>query len=274
MPTGNAIVQQIPMTKMNAELLRIICEHSTPSEVLNVAKSCKKMKSKVEKIFSKIYVNVAPNTDPIALFKHLSSNKFILEDPGDIFNPERNHISRHFLDAQAKQCLDFEGADWEYIFQFATMQHELSAETILMLVPERSRNFLDRLAEAAAHNINVTSESFRIAIMLDNPKVARILLEHDDPAKWVNTPDYAGWLPLFHAIYSTRQAIAQVLIDYGADPHKPANRQYYTSTTPMQFCKQALSINSGYAKKFIPLKAIEKMMVESQGNLKRLRNYV
>merc|ERR1712098_518029 len=97
---------------LSAHMLGNIGQFLTPKDSVGKMPGTSKQWSKVN--LNLLYENVTPTKDPIAVFKKIDEEKFFLEDPKNLLDPEINGFTSY-------RCptIDFSTATWGKTFEYS-----------------------------------------------------------------------------------------------------------------------------------------------------------
>merc|ERR1712098_689817 len=106
----------------------------TPGDLVGKMPGTCKQWSKVN--LNPLYENVTPTKDPIAVFKKIDEEKFVLEDPENLLNPAINGFDNC-------PTIDFSTATWGEVFEYSIdMRYSLRRDRFNPLFSENATEFM------------------------------------------------------------------------------------------------------------------------------------
>merc|ERR1712098_100391 len=145
----------------------------TPGDLVGKMKGTCKQWSKVN--WNLMYENLTPTNDPIAVFKKIDEEKFFLEDPMNLLDPEINGLNA--------STINFSTVTWQGVFNYScSMRCLLRQDRFNRLFSENASEFMKALAINAAQNCPLDFEVMgwsllEFAVMSNDVDVASILFQ-------------------------------------------------------------------------------------------------
>merc|ERR1712098_241248 len=103
---------------LSANMLGNIGQFLPPRDSFGKMPGTSKQWSKVN--FNLLYENMTPTKDPIAVFKKIDEEKFVLEDPKNLLNPAINEYNDYGGKTNgACPNIDFSTATWGKVFEYS-----------------------------------------------------------------------------------------------------------------------------------------------------------
>merc|ERR1712098_166308 len=194
---------------LSANMLGNIGEFLPPKDSVGKMPGTSKQWSKVN--LNLLYENVTPTKDPIAVFKKIDEEKFVLEDPKNLLDPAINGYKY-----DGCPTIDFSTATWGKVFKYSiNMRSLLRYDYFNRLFSENATEFMKALGITAAQNCPL---DFKVrgmsplwfAVIYNDVDVASALLRRGA----VIEPS-----ALASAIRNLDLEIVKILLENGADVH-------------------------------------------------------
>jgi len=248
-------------TNLNADILVHIGKFLTPRDFVGKMTGTCKQWSKVN--WKLVYENLTPTNDPIAVFKKIDEEKFILEDPMNLLDPAINGYKYD----RGCPTINFSTATWEDVFQYLVrMRYFLRDDRFNRFTSKNSTEFMKALAISTVQNcpldfkVRGDVSPVKFAVQYNDVDVASMLLQRGA----VNETDV-----LEEAIFDCNVEIVTILLESGADVH--AEVDFGGGPTPIyEWCAQYLLFyeeeNANYSSvhELERLKKINKLVMEKK----------